>query len=783
MKSRATDSPSPLLDSLPGLAYRCLDDERGTLLELSSGCLELTGTPAEQLLQGGGAALADLVHPEDWARVRQEMAEGLRRSGRYELEYRIFTARGRVRWVWDWGRRIDTPPGEPPQLAGFVSDSSPVFQRQGRLIMFQHAVINLSRHPAVGTGNVEEVMNLVTETASELVDTRLACVWLLGDDGQTLRPAVVYDRESGRHHPDITLSARDFPRYFEALASGRAIVAGDARHDPRTREFTETFFEPNGVGAVLDAVVLVGGHPVGTVTVEHAGGPRAWRVDEISFMGELADQLAQAIAHQRHLEDARRAAEAESQMRARDDFLATMSHELRTPMNGILGMAELLLAEDQLGDAQRKRVLAILNSGESLLSVLNDVLDFSKINARKLDIEHIEFELDALVEGAVELFRARAEERRLALYTFLPPELPARAVGDPNRIRQVLNNLLSNALKFTGSGHVALSVRCDDGLWLFEVEDSGPGISPEAQERLFTPFTQQDASIARRFGGTGLGLAISQRLALLMGGVLTLHRTGPGGSTFRLSLPIAGEPGPPPAPDPRLAGRALGLRLQDSLALRQCAQMAQRAGMRVNPAGAAPELWLLDQVGQDTGGAPALYWHGSPVPPAQQLPFAPTAGSLRQAALDALGAAPAAPAPAAPQRPPLEGLRVLVAEDNEVNQAVVIGMLRRLGALSAVCDNGRTALDTLLSGERFDAVLMDCEMPEMSGYEACEALRLWEQQTGSAHTPVLALTAHALPAMREQATASGMDAYLTKPVKLEQLEAALAPLLQARPVA
>ncbi len=771
------NSVEALLANLPGMAYRCLNDARWTMLEVSAGSMALVGYPPEQLLGEAVLRLGGLIHPEDRARVHREVAEGLLRQRAFEVEYRIITASGETRWVWDRGQLADPIHGSEQELVGFITDITPKFQQQDRLIAFQKAVIQVSLHPAVGAGDVPEVMKLVAEVASRMLDVDMAGIWFLNEDATELRLADLYDRRDGRHSHGVVFQADDYPAYFAALCSGRAIDAGNAISDPRTNEFTDNYLLPYNVGAMLDAAIMVGGRVAGVVCIEHVGGPRPWRADEMSFAGELADQVAQTIANHRHREHLRLAAEADSEMRAKDEFLATMSHELRTPMNGILGMAELLLG-DTLNETQRHRVQAILTSGESLLSVLNDVLDLSKISAGRLDIEHIALDLDTLLDGCVELFRAQAEDSGVQLLTLVAADVPARLWGDPNRLRQVVNNLLSNALKFTSTGHVLLRVSTRDQQLLLEVEDTGPGIPTEVQRRLFTPFSQADASIARRYGGSGLGLAISRRLAELMGGSLEVSSIPGQGATFSLSLPLEAAEGS--ARDPRLDGKLLALWLKDPLVTRFCSDVAQRAGMRVRLGNAQgpddgniADLELVDDA-LPPCSTPRLCWNGSHGNRDNTLPFCPTPLSLRQAFLKALGMRDA-PDLAQRHSTPLAGLHLLVAEDNTVNQAVITGMLRRLGARCTVRENGSEALQSLTTGHSFDAVLMDCEMPEMNGYEATEALRRWEQAQGLPRLPVIALTAHALPAMRARATASGMDGYLTKPLKLEQLEATLMP--------
>ncbi len=381
-------------------------------------------------------------------------------------------------------------------------------------------------------------------------------------------------------------------------------------------------------------------------------------------------QQVRLAAHADELERAR--CRAEDSSRAKSEFLANMSHEIRTPLNGVLGMAQVL-AFTELTFEQRESVNTILQSGEGLLAVLSDVLDFSKIESRKLLIEPVVFSPALLGRQIIALFEHTARPKGLELNLFLSPRLPASLCADQLRLRQILLNLVSNALKFTSAGQVSLSMDYQEDTLRCEVRDSGQGMSPEAVGRLFQPFVQGDASTTRKFGGTGLGLAISRELAGLMGGHLSVVSTLGAGSTFGLSLPA----------------------------------------------------------------------------PRAEVPVA---------------VADEQPAP----RPAPDRVRVLVAEDNPVNQQVAVRLLEKLGCTTSVASNGVEVLQRL-DLERFDLVLMDCQMPQLDGYQTTRAIR--ERSTPSAfRVPIVGLTASAIDGDRERALACGMDGYLTKPVKLALLD-------------
>ena len=506
-----------------------------------------------------------------------------------------------------------------------------------------------------------------------------------------------------------------------------------------------------------------------------------------------ADRERALAAKHHEVEAALVRAEEASQQKSR--FLANMSHELRTPLAGIRGLAELL-RDGPLTPVQSDHVDAIVRTADGFLELVHQLLDIAKIEAGKLELEEVDLDLWEILEDAAQQLQVGADVKHLHTDFTIAPDVPRHVIGDPLRLRQILQNLCSNAVKFTAAGHVYLRAHnvgtpsCPRVR--VAVADTGCGISATAAERLFQPFVQADASTTRRFGGTGLGLAIARQLAQRMGGDLVFASEPGAGTTFTLELPIQADGRQRPAPPRRrvavwaaTAAAASQLVAHLAHAGHQTIAVDEFADLRDAAAevlalcaaadGADERCALLDLF----AGAPpptVLFVHGgSAVAPADlaprlavlERPLRPT--RLLRAVEEVATARPAGPPRAAPAD--LAGMRVLVAEDTAVSRRVIEAQLRRLGCSALCVADGQEAV-AAMQREPFELVLMDCHMPVLDGYGATAAIRLREAQLAR-RTPIIALTANAVAGHREQCLAIGMDDHVLKPVRLPELEATL----------
>jgi len=752
-----------LLANLRGMAYRVsidvdtVDFFDRCLSFVSDGCRPLLGLTARQLTSEPGV-YHRLIHPQDRPRLKAVQAASLATGEPIDFEYRLVLADGSLRWVWDRAQIVGDRQKGTLAMEGFVSDITAQRQAEEKArrqleqtSQFQAALLAMhdQKHD-----DLPAVFRFVTEQIAQAVRTERVSLWFFDGSGVQLECHDLFTHAENRHQQGIRLAAADYPGYFTALGRKNTIVADNAWTHPDTCEFSEAYLKPLGITSMLDVPIRLGQQLAGVMCLEHVGPLRQWSLEEQEFAASAAgfvmlilenserrrveEELRQAhatIEQERAdltIRVAQRTAALESANqelvqanRVKSEFMAMISHELRTPLNGVLGMNELL-RNTPLTSQQREFVQASDNSGRALLSLINDVLDISKIEAGRMELEMRPCDLGELAGDVVAMFSHQAKQKGLELVARLEPMGRSKVLCDETRLRQILVNLVGNAIKFTKTGQVELrSTYTPLDAERIEVQlaicDTGIGIPAERMDQLFQPFSQVDRSTTRRFGGTGLGLSIAKQLAELMGGEIGVNSDYGSGSTFWVRLPLQ-------IVNSRSADR--GQEAADS------------------SASFPPEP-----------GTGCLHDRWQPV-------------DSGQGATPEQGPCPAA-APPKTDQPLTLSAHVLVVEDQAINQMYIRELLKLLGCTCQIASNGVQALEALAAAD-YDLVLMDCQMPEMDGLTATREIRHLEAQGKlPGRRPIVALTANALKGDRQRCLDTGMDDYLSKPVDGATLGAVL----------
>jgi PAS domain S-box-containing protein len=771
-------------------------------------------------------------------KIKALIERAIKNDENYVTELEIINADGEPVWVLVHGE-TERKNDRCVRLFGSLQNINARKQielESTQIAKHNETLASLTVNVQVLNGQLSQSKDVITQAICQALTVQRASIWFFNEDKSCLECFAAFSNNDTPSNVNAIWQQKDMPHFFASLDHQAVFNAANAQQNSNLIPLKEFYLVPLQINAMLCVIIPSSNGAMGIVCAEQCLKSRDWSRNEESFLIAVAALISSLHSSQKRIETEQQLVTAkeaaEQAVEAKSEFLASMSHEIRTPMNGVLGMLNIV-KESQLDQQQNHHIELAQSSAQSLLNIINDILDFSKIEAGKLDIENVQFNLPRLLGEVVESFALKVEQNKTKLILDATRITVSEIISDPNRIRQILNNLIGNAVKFTINGDIIITAQIDetsDGVFLHcSIIDTGLGIASDKQKTLFDSFTQADTSTTRQFGGTGLGLAIVKQLCNLMHGEVSVTSAVDVGSTFSFSVKI----------QPRLSTKqdlpSHLIKNKHILIVDECALNANVAFKQLTLWGANVQCItqydeVIDYINntQDFPDAVLIDYYFFETAPQAQITalknmlykrlsklilMAPMSYAYDESHLavkiDCMIFKPLTPSDLfdslvnesfiekqykarpqpmlAPSFIPHELMEqkeenneciinpephILLVEDNKVNQVVASALLKRSGITFDIAENGLQAIEKLNQkiGTPYALILMDCQMPEMDGYQATQAIRNGEGGNANKNITIIALTANAMQGDREKCLSAGMNDYLTKPLDISALE-------------